>query len=234
MSSPERIFKPHPLRRIYIVGYGLSVYDFVQTCLSNPPELMVGEEVWGLNNAAHVFRCHLSFDIHTPRTIREEHGEEPGNRHIKNLTKLPHPVVMPRAYDEIPNSIAYPWQEVIDRFSCNYFRCGTSYAIAAAILCGPKEIQLFGCDFNYPGVTHVEAGRPCVEYWIGRAREAGIDVSIPPISTLCDMRSRLAGSPLYGFRDDEQPEFDIDNDGKLVYKGMPEDRSDILDNDYTG
>ncbi len=115
----------------------------------------------------------------------------------------PVPIITSVAYPEkFPQSIEYPLQDVMARVDPRlYFAETVCYAAAWAIHIGVKSISFGGCDYN--GARPAE--RAGLEYWIGRAEEAGIRVKIFPGSSLLET-GRLDGinrhvPGLYGYRD---------------------------------
>lgn len=57
-----------------------------------------------------------------------------------------------------------------------FFTCSATWLMALAILEGFTKIELYG---------HAEVNKIGMAYWIGRARQAGIEVLIPPTLDLC-------------------------------------------------
>lgn len=120
--------------------------------------------------------------------------------------------------DGSDNSLEYPLAEVIATFQSNYFTSTPAYMIPLALLTGAKKISLFGVDFDYADPRGAyEAGKPCVEYWIGRAQNGGVHVHLPAktnlMSTMTMQKKGLYG---YGY---EQPQFRY-RDGKLALAGF--------------
>jgi len=152
-------------------------------------------EIWGVNElymAPEVKRIDVLFELHDYNWIIEgkRHKE-----HIEWLRKATIPVWMQKHYDDIPQSVPFPKQQIIDKFETNYFTNTISWEIALAMLIGVEEIGLWGVDM----ATDIEyaSQRPSVEYFVGLARGAGIKVYIPPESDL------LKNAYLYGFEDGE-------------------------------
>lgn len=117
-------------------------------------------------------------------------------------------------------SYEYPFAEVVEEFQCGYLQNGVAYMIAFAMLCKVKKISLYGCDFDFrtPGSMY-EAGRCCVEYWMGRAHERGIGLVLPDKSNLQDMQ-KIGKLGLYGFGF-QQPKFEVHNERVRVAGFMP-------------
>lgn len=87
----------------------------------------------------------------------------------------------------------YPLDEMCHHFGTKYFSNSISYMIALAIYEGYEKIHLWGID-------HMEreeygTARAGVEYWLGRAEQAGIEVGIAESSALLKTHS----GKLYGY-----------------------------------
>ncbi len=100
------------------------------------------------------------------------------------------PVMMQRVYKEIPNSMAFPLAEVTEHFYGSreakmYSANSVSYMLAYALWrrCF-NPIFLYGVDYHYWVHHESRCERPCTEYWIGRARQAGFNVITPHETTL--------------------------------------------------
>jgi len=150
-------------------------------------------EIWGLNDLhASIPRYDRWFDIHSRDNIDEDvkNGRAPADKcGLGGLRALNVPIYMQDRYDDIPNSIKFPLQEIVDKFG-NYFTNSISYMTALAIFEGYHEISIYGVDMAV-GSEYVDQ-RPSCEYFIGIARGAGIKVYIPPASDLCKTRFMYA------------------------------------------
>lgn len=124
--------------------------------------------------------------------------------------------------DGANGSLEYPFAEVVEEFQSAYLMNGIAYMIAFALLCKVKKISLYGCDFDFrtPGSMY-EAGRCCVEYWLGRAHQLDVAVNLPDKSNLLDLM-KVGQMGLYGFGY-QQPMFDVaEVNGKrqVIVKGF--------------
>jgi hypothetical protein len=105
--------------------------------------------------------------------------EHYGQTYMNNAllaSKFDIPVMMPRTYDFIKTSIAYPIKEIIEEFNSDYFTTVIPYMIAYAIYKKYKKIDLYGVNMAGPGEIH-KNGKACAEYWIGRAQERGVEIN---------------------------------------------------------
>jgi hypothetical protein len=115
--------------------------------------------------------------------------------YIDFMAKLPVPVYMLHPIKEIPGSVAYPKDEIMQRYGVGavwFYTSSLSWMFALAIASGAEEIGLWGVDMSAAEevYTHQRAG---CHYWIGRAMEMGIKVIVPQQSDL------MRPAPLYGF-----------------------------------
>lgn len=102
------------------------------------------------------------------------------------------PVYMNDVYEDIPNSVKYPLDEVADLIGRTakghpYLESSIAYMMALAMLeysknKEPMRIGLWGIDMNPD--TEYSYQKPNMEYLIGFARGMGIKVFVPPESAL--------------------------------------------------
>ncbi|KKW05508.1 MAG: hypothetical protein UY40_C0017G0001 [candidate division CPR1 bacterium GW2011_GWC1_49_13] len=152
-------------------------------------------EFWGVNEMwadKTIKKCDVLFELHDYKWICE------GKRlkeHIKWLRENKDvPVFMQRHFDDIPLSIPFPKDDLIQKYG-SYFTNTISWEIALAMHLGFREIRLYGV--NMSNDIEYSSQRPSCEYYIGLARGMGITVYIPPESDL------LKSMYLYGFEDGE-------------------------------
>jgi hypothetical protein len=71
--------------------------------------------------------------------------------------------------------VIYPIDEIIEEFNTAYFANSISYMIAYAMHQKMDMIKMYGVDeFDIKYVYE----RCCVEYWLGRAKERGIELEL--------------------------------------------------------
>lgn len=102
---------------------------------------------------------------------------------------------LPQVQARYPGCKPYPFDAARDLMGRTYFTSSFSYMLALAILEGATEIGIWGVDL-VDGEEY-EYQRPAAEYLLGIARAKGIEVTIPPTSSL------LKSSFIYGI--DELP-----------------------------
>lgn len=206
----SRVLKPFPLDEVIIVGMGATAVQFINHCFEVGYSADgVKSQVWAINNAAHAFNCDLAWSVHDGPMMKLDRFKKGGKFYLSDLKV---PLVLAEALEEYPTSVEYPLAEVFAAFNETYFNNTTAYMIAFAMLCGVKTIRMFGTDYNYNGHRVFENGRPCTEYWLGRARERGIEVFVTPNGNLMDASLRKSDG-VYGYT--LQPLAELDADGKV-------------------
>ena len=166
-------------------------------------------EFWALNDAHKLFPIQEGTVNGHPRMIWfETHPREwftGTNRpadHLAWLQKCPVPIYMWQHYDDIPNSIAFPLEQLRQMFPGatkrwelvtgpngqvvpklvkqeGYFTSTIAYMVAMAIaeLQAGDELWFWGVDLAAP--TEYFRQRPCLEYMLGYAQAKGIKVALP-------------------------------------------------------
>ena len=149
-------------------------------------------EVWTLNQLyRHVPRCTRHFDIH--RNWEEDNVEGTDHRGwIKEAGEAGIPTYMVEHHPDMPSTVQYPIDAVIEDVGCDYFTSTVAYEVALAVAEGFKEIALFGIDLIVG--TEYDVQKANLEFHLGRAHGMGINVRIPPQSAL------LAQSHRYGYQ----------------------------------
>lgn len=111
--------------------------------------------------------------------------------------------------------VAFPMQEVINRFRCHpYFDSTVAYAIALAAYEG-HDMTIYGADYEFQtpnGYMLSEKGRACCEWWVGQAIQCGVDVDITRASSL--MNANKPDNP-YGY-DGVNIEGALDQQGNIL------------------
>ena len=157
---------------------------------------------WSMNDFYFHFAKKLAalFEMHPPSHYNDPKQYTPGHEAWMGTARIPVYLAFPNP--KIPNGIPYPLDGVVTQFGRRYFRSTVSYMIPMAIrtilrdkaegggLYAPR-IGLWGCDMQLTSDYAKE--RACVEYWLGRAEQMGIEVVIPDESPL------LKSDYLYGY-----------------------------------
>lgn len=92
------------------------------------------------------------------------------------------PVYMRWSYPEVPGSIAYPRDAMIERFGPNFFSSTIAWMMARAIAEGPEAIGLWGVDMVLE--DEYAHQRPACRHFIEIAKLLGIDTVIAEESAL--------------------------------------------------
>ena len=204
--SIEELEAKYKGQEIVIVGNGpTGRRDY--TSLGLPLWVVSGGWQWHLGAEL----CWMMDDLEGPawdvvKTINPETYQkvEYSREYFEPITQsCPVPIITPVAYpDKFPQTVEYPLHDVMAGHNPRlYFAETVCYATAWAIHIGVASISYGGCDYN--GARPAE--RAGLEYWIGRAEEAGITVKVFPGSNLLqtgplDGRNRHVPG-LYGYRD---------------------------------
>lgn len=214
VQQPAATAASLPVRKIAIVG-----------CSDTKDLAPYGDpawEIWAMNNSfVHTKRQTAWFEIHP---IKYANGHfyrrdllRPGvfrwslefrgvtvDEYVKMIADLNVPTYMQRHWDEIPQSIPYPLDDIVKTFG-NYFTNSVSYMIALAVKMivedrnagkiSRGEIGCWGVDM----ATASEYGpqRPSCEFFLGIAAGLQIAITIPPQADL--LKTRF----LYGFQEME-------------------------------
>ena len=102
------------------------------------------------------------------------------------------PIYLREPDSEVPASQGFPLEALQRHFGSESFFAGTvAFLIAFAIYEGFERIELWGIEAKADSEHGFE--RPCIAYWVGRARQAGIDVFFPDGVTICKV------DKLYGY-----------------------------------
>ena len=134
--------------------------------------------LWGLNELyrySPIEKFHAWFEIHPLD------GADWGEDHLKQIGAMRMPVFMQARHPDVPASVPFPRQQIVDAFPDGGYQTSTiSWELALGILAGFEEIHLYGVDLVHASEYAKE--RPAVEYWLGYARGKGIRVVVPPES----------------------------------------------------
>jgi hypothetical protein len=150
--------------------------------------------IWGCSPGArpYVKKVDAWFEIHLWEPDQPWFSPE----YVDFMAKLPCPVYMLEPVPAIPGSVAYPKDEIMNHYGVGavwFYTSSLSWMFALA-LAQPDvtEIALYGVDMSAAEEIYTSQRAGC-QYWIGKAMEAGIKVTIPPQSDLA------MPTPLYGF-----------------------------------
>lgn len=164
----------------------VAIVGFAQSTLEQAPVNDDTWEIWGLNRLWQVLpRWDVWFDIHPMSYIRTD------QQYLSWLMEQrDKPILMQAHTPTIPCSVPYPKEE-IKQFFGTYFTSSIAWMLALAIAQKYPVIGLWGVDMLGDG--EYEYQRACVDYYVGFARGAGIEVVIPQDSACA------RGQDLYGY-----------------------------------
>jgi hypothetical protein len=129
---------PRKQKKVAIIGFTPSRNEAPYT---NPDF-----EIWALNDLFEAIpRCDRLFQIHSRQTIDTYTTRGERASYIERLREIKVPIYMVEAHEDIPNSVAYPLDDMVKAFG-PYFTNTISYMIALAIWEGFTEIHIYGVD----------------------------------------------------------------------------------------
>lgn len=178
-------------------------YEIVAICGTAPSSRMLANEqgpeveIWALNDCYTFLKnANRWFEIHA-REVWQADGKE----HIAFLKDFPNTVYMLQHWDDVPNSVRYPFESVRDKLFPDVdlskpddlkklmLASSIDYMLALALVEGFKEIRLLG--INMATQTEFNHQLPTCSYWLGRAQGMGVKVVLPPECPMLEV-------PIYG------------------------------------
>ena len=174
------------MRKVCLLG--------TSSTLKDAPLSDTSFEFWALNNmyvSITLEGVTKWFQIHSESSVRASDQWE----HFKKFPPTVQ-IYMQKQHDEIPQSVAYPLDEIQAKYR-GLFQSTLDYMIALALYEGDiNEIHIYGVDM----ATNTEYAyqRPSMYYWLGRAEQAGIKVVLPDN---CDL---LKCYYKYGYEDEKK------------------------------
>tara|TARA_R110002051_G_scaffold105148_1_gene177980 strand:- start:42 stop:776 length:735 start_codon:yes stop_codon:yes gene_type:complete len=184
-------------KNIAIVAMGQSQIDFHLSQIHS----VEFDEIWAINAMIGVLPNIDRAFILDPmsRFFDTEDAGTMTSMMRKNLPKCDFPIYTCELDERVPSAIEYPIESIVDSLGCAYFNNTVPYVIAFALWNKVKKICIFGVDYTYKSNMHfAEAGRSCVEFWLSKCIDAGIQIEIAPRSTLLDTDVGLE-EKLYGY-----------------------------------
>ena len=199
---------------IAIVAMGQSQLDFhlAQT------HSISFDEIWAINAMIGVLPNIDRAFILDPMS-RFLDTEDAGTMTPMMRNKLPlvdYPIYSCELDERVPAVEEYPLKQIVKYSKSAYLNNTVAYAIAYALWSKVKQISIFGVDFTYQTNMHfAEAGRACVEFWICKCINQGIQVGIAPRSSLLDTDVDTKNK-LYGYHRLDNPQVTFqDNYGNI-------------------
>lgn len=154
--------------------------------------------IWACSPSSrdHVPRLDVWFELHDLADLRSAKWSPWAVPYVEWINTRDCRVVMQATNDLVPKAEAYPKDEILAKYGAKFFTSSIAWMIALAMHEGATEIAIYGVDMAADSEWGFE--RPGAKFWVERARESGIIVTIPNQSDL-DFPA-----PLYGF-DDAKP-----------------------------
>ncbi len=175
----------------------MKIVQLIGTCPMNigkTPALAEGVERWCCNDPRTYVRIGFPqalktwtrwFNVHRPAHIEKRHP---------NFTRWAREQYLPiytlEADATIPGNVIFPGLQLIARFDDNFFTHQAAWLVALAMAEGFERIELWGYQFGAGTMRtalteHKYAfERPCITYWLARAKQMGIEVVAPPEAKL--------------------------------------------------
>lgn len=206
LSAPQPLVFPPPPdlpvpHTVCILGLGPSVATYLDWTRRLGARHKLADEVWAINALGDILQCDRVWHLDDVRVQEARAAAKPDSNiaaMLGWLKKHPGPIYTSRPHPDYPGMVAFPLQDVVNSLDGHfYFNSTAAYAVAYAIHIGVKKMILMGMDFTYVHSGHAEAGRGSVEFWLGYATARGIEVSVPPTTTLLDAICKQ--NRLYGY-----------------------------------
>ena len=199
---------------VAVVAMGLSQIDFH---LSQAHSIHF-DEVWAINAMIGVLPDIDRAFILDPmsRFLDTENAGDMTSMMREKLPKTHFPIYTCELDERVPSAVEYPLEKIVGSLGCSYFNNTVAYAIAFALWAKVKKLSVFGVDFTYKSNMHfAEAGRSCVEFWLSKCIDSGMEVSIAPRSSLIDTDVEIK-EKLYGYHRLDDPKITYqDHDGSI-------------------
>ena len=177
-------------------------------------------EIWGMNDLYKLIpRYDRWFEFHGKHKEDFIHKTRPGRTpwpEVKEaLRKMHCPVYLQEQVPDIPCSVRYPLDEILEEFGqyfldpdyAKYFTNTVSFMLALAIYEKFDEIHVYGVDMAT--ASEYDAQRPSCEFWLGVAVGRGIKIHIPAQSDL--LKTRF----MYGYEQEKKDLFEAKVDEML-------------------
>lgn len=186
---------------VAILGLGPSLHSYVDCAVRLGAHRNMFDEVWGINQVSDVIHCDRIYHMDDVRVQELRAQADPKSNIAAMLTwmrKHPGPIYTSVPHADYPGTVAYPLEDVMNACGrVGYFNSTAAYAVAHAVAIGVKKLYLFGVDFTYPNIAQAEAGRACVEFYLGMGKARGMVIGLPPTSLMDGIATQE--TRLYGY-----------------------------------
>lgn len=157
--------------KLAIVGYASSTRDMAP----------FDDDTWDIAGLNQIYRFLPREDVHMDIHVNWDEENVDGTDHRGWIRDCGIPVLMTKVHPDLPTSVAFPLDAVIQS-ATDYLTSSVAFYIAWAIHQGYKEIALYGIDLIVG--TEYEFQKACAEFWLGVAHGKNILLRIPPQSAL--------------------------------------------------
>lgn len=172
-------------KKVAIVGFASSTRDLA-------PYDDPAFEIWGLNQLYRYMRRYDRwFEIHQRSVFMADIVRD--TDYVGWLQRTPVPIYMNETHQDMPMSVRYPIETIIEAFGRDYFTSSIAFEVALAMFEGFEEIHVYGVDLIVGDEYFYQ--KACLEWWLGLAKGMGIATYIPKESAL------LKQSHRYGYHD---------------------------------
>lgn len=143
-------------------------------------------EIWAFSSRLWRYpRVDRWFELHAMTDLRQQlswrrRGRRTFAGYMRYLRRLDCPVYMQNEHPDIPMSVAFPLDTVLERFG-RCFTSTVSYMVALAIIEKYDHIALWGIEARGSEYIHQ---RPALRYLLSLARQQGIRVDLPRTSAI--------------------------------------------------
>jgi hypothetical protein len=174
-------------------------------------------EVWVINDMYDQFpNADLWFEMHDRGCVNTWIGPG-GINHLEWLKQAKMPIIMQEHYDDIPNSVRFPKEEMTKEFNNNYFKTpedynendgsgvftsSFSYMLALAITMQYKTIGIYGIHLSH--YSEYQGQREGCKSLMWYARGKGINLQLPKECPL------ILDEDWYGYTDYKKGKVTID------------------------
>ncbi len=192
-----------PPKSVAIVGLGRSQATYAALVGSHGSRHKVADETWVINTAAQIYQHDRVFFIDDMKHMDPASPDcaPQWPTLLEWLKTHDKPVYTSAAHRDIcPSAVEYPLHAVVKKLGFNYLNTSVAFALCFALYLGVKRVCMYGCDFTYPDNHAAEAGRGCVEFWLGYGAAKGLDIAVPNDTTLLDAYVSPENK-LYGYAD---------------------------------
>lgn len=186
----EGLTEPDPTTELALVALGQSRFVWEQRIMSKGSQPDGHHiEVWTVNRGGHLWNHDLVFVLDD---IKREFALDPAYQQRLNRwggqVMISHPYTAEEVGLDHVDLCYYPLQALILWARMHhirpYFHNSVPMMLALGIALGYRRITIHGADYTLPNGRTLEADRANVEYWVAVAESFGVEVGVPPETTL--------------------------------------------------